>query len=113
MLLKYAFNIFDPTIAGPAIGGALGGFGGELLGDELQHYDLPPQLANRIKGPMKVLGGVMGASVGKSLGNSYAQRPQMQTQQQPAMDPTTEDIPKWALRGANIIRPTMPMRRGY
>lgn len=105
---KVAFDFLIPSIAGSVLGGGLGAHAGELLGQNIGHLGIPTNIADKLQTPLKLLGTAVGSSVGKSFGDRMDTR--RQTLQQASMDPTTEDIPPWAMNGAAAFRDNVGLR---
>jgi uncharacterized membrane protein len=78
-----------PAVAGPAIGG----FAGRAIG---QRYGVENLGA--------MLGGITGGVTGQLLKENLEQKPDLPPGAPFALDPTTNDIPAWALRGANLLK---------
>ena len=97
-LSKHAADLSSilPSVAGAPVGGYLGYLLGSRYGQ--------PQLGG-------MLGGVTGGVLGKVISEA-AQEPRSAPSAIPpgapfAIDPTAEDIPPWALAGAQLMRPHM------
>src|ERR1700745_1215063 len=87
------FGSIIPVAAGAPVGGYLGAMLGERY------------LKNQALGGM--LGAVSGGILGKVLGDASPQAPAPPPAGPLSIDPTTEDIPDWALAGARLLRPAM------
>lgn len=82
-----------PAVAGPAIGG----FAGRALGSRY------PMLGTELGA---LIGGVSGGVGGKLLEEKYKDH-QVPPGAPYAVDPTSDDIPAWALQGAHMLQPHM------
>lgn len=102
-LVKKAFRLLDPSIAGPALG---------ALGARTLMSSMYPGRSNELA---NTLGTILGASVGKSVGEDINNRRRPQRNQTPMgnqMDPTNSDIPAWAMSGAQSLQPLMQAQQG-
>lgn len=78
-----------PAVAGPAIGG----FAGRAIGGRYNAENL---------GAM--LGGITGGVTGQLVKERLENKPQMPAGAPFAVDPTTADIPSWALQGVRLLK---------
>lgn len=84
-----------PTIAAAPVGGYVG----RMIGKRYNAPDLGGLLGT-------VSGGVLGKVIGDQLQQpSQPQMPPSFDPQQFSLDPTVQDIPPWALAGAQMVRP--------
>jgi outer membrane lipoprotein SlyB len=88
-----------PSVAGPVLGGFLGrSYGSKLL------------RTSPVAG--EILGTIAGGSLGKYLGDELVPQALAPKDAVPPgapyqIDPTTEDIPEWALTGARFLQPAV------
>jgi len=86
-----------PDVAGPA----LGGYGGRLLAER---YHLDPNIG-------MLLGGITGGTTGKLIKEKVQEAENAGVQVPPGapynLDATSQDIPSWALQGAQFMQPRM------
>ena len=99
---KVAADSTIPTI----IGGAGGAYTGTLLADILAAKYPAFRSKALEKATQAAMTGV-GGFVGKSIGDAYSDPPQsdMPPGAPYSVDPTSEDIPSWALQGARYLQP--------
>lgn len=82
-----------PAVAGPA----LGGFTGRALG--MRYPSIGPEVG-------ALIGGISGG-VGGQLLKEQVEGNRVPSGAPYAIDPTSEDIPPWALQGAQFLQPTL------
>lgn len=94
-LKRASFSSVFPSVAGPAVGG----FAGYSLGQRLGHPELGALL-----GTLSL--GTAGKLVSEKV-EQAEQAPAIPPGAPYALDSTSEDIPPWALQGAQLLQPHM------
>ena len=92
---RASFASVFPSVAGPAVGG----YAGYNLGARFRHPELGA-----------LLGTLTAGTAGKLLGEKLEEAEDAQVQSVPPgapynLDATSQDIPPWALQGAQLLRP--------
>lgn len=92
MIKRSSFGSIFPAVAGPA----LGGFAGRAIGQRYGAPDLG-----------MLLGGITGGTTGQLIKEKVESNADIPPGTPYALDPTDQDIPSWALQGAQLLHPQM------